>query len=240
MKIRRIAAICALALLLSGCSMGGLIPKIDLEGMLPTVDLEGMLPTVDLEGMLPTVDFEALMPSADLEDFIAEAPTKIPTFAEETQAPTEPQPATEEALPVGPPEIDRAEATSYLTQKKYTHGPENVFDGDLTKAWCEDASGYGMGQSLTVYLKQKSVVSGMRIWAGYHKSSSLYYKNSRPALLLLEFSDGEVYQWALSDAMEEQEISLPGIRTEYVKITIMDVYSGTKYEDTLITEIELY
>ena len=235
MKIRRIAIICALALLLSGCSFGGLIPEIDLEGMLPSVDLEGLI---------PTVDFEALLPSENFEDFIEQAQTEMtqaPTLAEETQAATEPpQIATEEAPVVGKPEIVRAEATSYLTQKNYKHGPENVFDGDLTKAWCEDASGYGMGQSLTVYLKQKSVVSGMRIWAGYHKSTSLYHKNSRPALLLLEFSDGEIYQWALSDAMEEQELSLPGIQTEYVKITILDVYSGTKYEDTLITELELY
>ena len=84
-------------------------------------------------------------------------------------------------------------------------------------------------------------VSGLYIWAGYHKSSSAYLKNSRPSAITLRFSNGECVEAKLEDKMERQTIQLDApIQTKSVTIVIDDVYRGTNFEDTLISELEVF
>ena len=64
--------------------------------------------------------------------------------------------------------------------------------------------------------------------------------NIRPAELELEFSDGSTERISLQDTSSGfQEFALERHVTSYVKIKIISTYEGSKYEDTVISEIEL-
>lgn len=116
----------------------------------------------------------------------------------------------------------------------------NVLDGSSATAWSEGVSGNGIGETLTIQLNTTCRVNGIRILNGYQKSSDLYYKNARPSELRVTFSDGSSEDLYLTDEMGWQGFTFSASHvTDQVTLTILGVYSGNKYEDTLISEVEL-
>lgn len=139
--------------------------------------------------------------------------------------------------------VTGSSASSYLVEPQYgiSHGPECVIDGDLSTGWVENASGQGIGESVTLSFDGAYRVSGFTINAGYQKSSSLYYKNSRPASLLVSFSDGSSVTLELEDYFGQQSFTFGSpVETTSVTFTIESVYAGNKYQDTVISEISLF
>ena len=131
-------------------------------------------------------------------------------------------------------------ASSYLSEKNIKHVTDRIMDGDTTTAWVEGVEGNGEGESITFTFGDLYVVSDIKIWNGYQKSEDLYYKNARPSELELEFSDGSTERILLQDmASGFQEFALERHVTSYVKVKIISTYEGSKYEDTVISEIEL-
>ena len=148
-----------------------------------------------------------------------------------------------EASPVSMDAISSVSATSYLTESEYglVHHPSNVVDGSLSNAWVEDAAGQGEGESITIQLDETYKLSGFNINAGYQKSADTFDKNSRPATLLITFSDGSSMDITLNDVNEQQQVTFPSaIETSSVTFTIESVYPGSEYEDTVISEIQLF
>lgn len=137
------------------------------------------------------------------------------------------------------PVITGVSATSTLYEKNYDHSPENICDGKLTTAWVEGVSGYGVNESITLRLPSGTLVSSMTINAGYQKSASLYAKNCRPQEITVIFSDGSSRSFVLKDVNAAQTLSLGQVVTDSVTVRIDSVYSGTKYQDTCISEISL-
>lgn len=137
--------------------------------------------------------------------------------------------------------VSKVTASSKLkSTASYTYGADNLIDGSLANAWCEGVSGYGEGESVTLTLDGSYIVSGMKINAGYQKSLTSYYDNSRPKKIKVSFSNGKSLTYTLTDVMEKQTIDFGSeIETKYVKIEIVSVYKGNKYKDTLISEIKL-
>lgn len=137
--------------------------------------------------------------------------------------------------------IERVESTSSLSEYDMTHSAERVIDEDISTAWVEGVSGQGIGETITFYFDGEYTISRFLISAGYQKSASLYERNSRPAEVMLEFSDGTRQTYALQDINGTQEIVLDTpVTTDYVAMTIESVYQGSKYEDTAITEIAIH
>ena len=139
--------------------------------------------------------------------------------------------------------VTGASASSYLVEAQYgvSHGPECVIDGSLSTGWVENVSGQGEGQSVTLSLDGVYRVSGFTINAGYQKSSDLYYKNSRPATVLVSFSDGSSVRIDLEDHFGQQSFTFDShVETGSVTFTIESVYAGSKYQDTVISEISLF
>lgn len=135
------------------------------------------------------------------------------------------------------------EASSYLDESKYNiaHLPERIIDGDLTTGWVEGASGQGIGEYITIYFDDEYLVSGFSINAGYQKSNDLYSKNSRPKEIYISFADGSGESQVLSDTNGKQDIKLSNpVVTDSITLRIDSVYPGSKYEDTVITEMSLY
>ena len=140
-------------------------------------------------------------------------------------------------------DIDDVYATSYLIEERlgFYHKPSNVIDGNNTTAWVEDADGQGEGESLTIELDDTYAVLGFVINAGYQKNTEVYDNNSRPKELIVTFSDGQSFMVELDDYYGAQKVVLDSsIETTSVTFTINDVYPGGKYEDTVISEIQLF
>ena len=137
-------------------------------------------------------------------------------------------------------DVEDVTASSYLPEKNIKHVPDLIMDGDTTTAWVEGVDGNGEGESITFTFGDLYAVSDIKIWNGYQKSEDLYYKNARPAELELEFSDGSTERISLQDTSSGfQEFALERHVTSYVKVKIISTYAGSKYEDTVISEIEL-
>ena len=120
----------------------------------------------------------------------------------------------------------------------FSHGPENLYDGDVSTAWIEGIWGPGIGESITFQYEYPMRFRRIMITNGYAKSSDLFYKNGRVKELLVEAADGIKYTFTLEDSMQEQSIGLPyAIDTSWIKFTIQSVYPGTVYSDATISEM---
>lgn len=137
--------------------------------------------------------------------------------------------------------VESISATSALSEYGMTHSANRVADGDASTAWVEGADGQGIGESITFQFSGYHLVWGMRINAGYQKSSDLYQKNSRPKKLKVSYSDGISESYDLQDINDIQEIKFRSTTlTDSITVTIESVYEGTKYEDVSISEISFF
>lgn len=137
--------------------------------------------------------------------------------------------------------VSRVTASSALQEYNMTHDPGYLADGDLTTGWCEGVSGSGEGETVQIALDRTCTVTGFDIYAGYHKSSELFAKNGRPAEIYVEFGNGYGESFALEDVMEKQRFDFAEpVETDSITFTLVSVYPGSKYEDTVITEVIVY
>lgn len=134
-------------------------------------------------------------------------------------------------------------SSSYLYETQYNKGhyATNVIDGTMEHAWSEGVDGDGIGESITLQMNGACRVSGFDIYAGYQKSSNAYYKNNRPAKIRIMFDQGGSIEVDLADQMGKQTVTFASpVETTLIGIEILDVYPGTDYHDTCISEISLF
>lgn len=131
-------------------------------------------------------------------------------------------------------------ATSVLApQFGNTYGPGHLVDADLRTAWVEGKAGHGEGESVVVDLRGTREVIAVQIMNGYHKNEDLFLKNSRVREADIQFSNGSRELVSLEDAPGLQTLDFSGRSSEWVRVTIVSVYPGTKYKDTAITELRI-
>lgn len=198
---------------------------------------------------------ETVQPTDDVqevEDFDAEEQAEEEEPAEEQEEKVEP--AEEQMEEEEPEEELEAEteavamsylysvrASSELSERGMTHSVERIYDGRLNQAWVEGAPGQGIGESVTFTFDNIYKFSGIKVYAGYQKTRDLYRKNSRPKKITFKFSDGSRCSVNLKDHYGMQNINFDkSIEADEVKIIIDSVYKGTKYTDTVISEVEWY
>ena len=170
------------------------------------------------------------------------APTALPTGPQPSQSGAAAAPTAQPAPAVTMSHVTSVTATSTLSPEYgNTYDAPLAMDGSVSTAWVEGVAGQGSQQSITLFLDQTCMVSGFDIHSGYQKTQSLFYKNSRPEILHITFSDGSGETISLGDAMGVQHIVLSHpVETGKVVFTIETVYPGSDYEDTAISEISLF
>ena len=137
--------------------------------------------------------------------------------------------------------ISYISATSQLSEYDMTHSADRLIDGDISTAWVEGMSGQGIRESVSVRFDDEYLINGIKINAGYQKNDELYNKNSRPAKIGIAFSDGTYEVHELDDVNNVQDIVFnKPVFSKSISLIIEDVYTGTKYEDTAISEISIY
>ena len=137
--------------------------------------------------------------------------------------------------------IEVQSASSQLPNSKTnTYGADNIHDSDIRTAWVEGKEDYGIGESISLR-STGAHIEQISIWNGYQKSPELYLQNSRPKSLKLYINDQPMYLLALEDSRAVQYFTIEGTKTidgpRRLRFEIVEVYPGSKWKDTAISEI---
>jgi len=144
-----------------------------------------------------------------------------------------------------------ASATSFLQNNwnrfEENYHPSYVLDENPATAWVEGAAGFGTDESITIPLSAVRVARAvrLRIWNGYQKSMHLWTKNAMPERVRITVFDPRGAQVAapereLARQLGPQEVVVelpPGSGVGSIRLTILSVYEGQKYDDTCISDI---
>lgn len=133
-----------------------------------------------------------------------------------------------------------AGASSTIKQEKVQNPPINILDGDEMTNWQEGVDGSGIGESLYFTFDQEYDIDALTLKLGNWKTDDYYYGNNRPKTLKIVTADQE---WSMTFPEERMEFSVQftsPVRTGEFKVVIEDVYKGTKWDDTVITDICLW
>lgn len=152
-------------------------------------------------------------------------------------------------------------------QKNYP--VSNLCDGDITTAWVSSIRS-GIGEKITIQFKKPTDVSNLVLINGYHKNEKTYLENNRIRKIdiiaegKIYKEDGSTEEnvrnmelsWAANDKylpvsferlkqhpdMSSVKVSYPyeSFKATKIELTIREIYRGTKYDDTCISEIILF
>jgi hypothetical protein len=119
------------------------------------------------------------------------------------------------------------------------YGPDHLGTGEATAAWCEGADGPGIGQTITLHQKPANMIGSMSFVNGYAKSPQAFSSNGRVKRARIETSGGYSKTVALQDNTEWQTIKISPSKVSWIRLTILEVYPGSRGSDTCITTFYL-
>ncbi len=136
--------------------------------------------------------------------------------------------------------VASAEASSTISQKNTDNGPMRLFDGREDTSWQEGVDGYGVGESVSCTFNKTSQVKYLAFKLGNWRNEKYFSGNAVPKTLTLIFGDYET-QITFSGEMKEEWVELPdGVSADGMTFIIDEVYKGTSWDDTVITNITIY
>ncbi len=138
-------------------------------------------------------------------------------------------------------------SSSLKPDQHYSYGPENLNDDDRENAWSEGVEGDGIGESVTLTLKQPQKVTRLYIANGYRKDPTdkgreVFLNNNRVKRMSVSFDGGKPFQAILPDGLHERgiiEVPKTFGPAKTIKLTIEEVYRGAKFRDTCISGVDL-
>lgn len=142
----------------------------------------------------------------------------------------------------GKVEIDGADALAELANSgSLTYRAQNMLDGKLDTCWAYPQNeNPGATASLFIQNDVEFTTRGISFTPGYAKSDTLYTANNRIKQVEIMLSTGEIFT-AHIDAFESKDawttIWFDGLYTvSWIRMRVLDVYPGTHYDDTCISE----
>ncbi len=134
-------------------------------------------------------------------------------------------------------------ASSSGNLKYISYPVSQLNDYNKKTAWVEGVPGNGINETIEFYnfrnpKKKDIIINGFLIYNGYQKSKDLFNKNSRVKTLVMYVNEKPLYLLELNDIMQAQKVSFPDLVitvNDNVKLKIVDVYGGIKYQDTAIS-----
>jgi hypothetical protein len=117
-------------------------------------------------------------------------------------------------------------------------------DFSFRTAWVEGVKGYGIGEYVEYYFRNQAPrITEIKIFNGYVKSEKAWIENSRVSKLKLSVNGKDLVLLNLEDIQAQQNFKIDpmGKRADgkdlIIRFTIADIYKGSKFDDTAITEI---
>ena len=147
-------------------------------------------------------------------------------------------------------EVQRVTASSHLkAQGRFNYLPKNAHDFTFDAVWAEGVEGQGIGEWLEYeFAGVCPRVTAVKILPGHVKTKTAWEANSRPKYIKVYYLGKPVCILDLQDERAMQYFDLekfgpfgyhdsdkPSWR---LRFEILDVYPGTKYQDTVISELE--
>jgi len=131
------------------------------------------------------------------------------------------------------------------SKSSISYSAKSANDLSYKTAWVEGVEGSGIGEYLEYHFKNKSPkVTHIIVSNGYFKSDKAWRRNNRVKSLKVSINGLEYGVLQLEDSKTDQRFKFDGFeynsdgKTDLIlKFEILEVYSGTKYDDTVITEI---
>lgn len=157
---------------------------------------------------------------------------------------------------------DKIKAVTVSSSLSSSYSSKNLFDFDFNTAWVEGSERDGIGEKIEIEL-DKYPLAAICLINGYTKNADVYLSNNRIKKLKIdiEYIDYEDSTKLITESnevlfnkLEYNEISknnfgnIITIVGDYgdgyskitkITLTILDVYKGTKYSDTCISELLL-
>ncbi len=129
---------------------------------------------------------------------------------------------------------------SLPNEGSYTYIPDNVLNNN-GRCWTENKSGVGIGEYVVFTNPEPVTVSSCGIVNGYTVDKDRFTKNGRLTAVTIEGDDAS-YTYSIDpNSMEEQIFVFDEpMHTRLLKIIIAGAISGTKYDDTCISQINPY
>jgi hypothetical protein len=149
--------------------------------------------------------------------------------------------------------VDTVRASSALTpQGDFTYHAKNAADFSYETAWAEGAKGAGIGEYLEYQFAPESArLEEIKIANGYVKSEKAWTENARVKKLKLYYNGKPYAILNLKNERSEQVFKVQPFGYQYysladdkkptkpwtLRFEILEVYPGTRYTDTAISEI---
>jgi len=132
----------------------------------------------------------------------------------------------------------RIVGTSYLANDAADCSPASAIDGDIGTAWVEGVDGPGIGESLTLNIGIPAELWNIGLLAGYFASPELLAANNRLKKVQITLSDGTSITEEFEDSSTTRVVHFDDIHVvEWIRLTILEVYPGTRWDDTAISEL---
>ena len=124
----------------------------------------------------------------------------------------------------------------------FTYDATHVKDFWDEKSWSEGAAGSGVGEWLLLKPEVAKPLFAIGVQPGYAKSDELFKANARPKRILIELNGEHRFHADVPDSKDHCEIPVRNYAkpVKSVKLTIEDVWKGTKHEDLCISGISLH
>ena len=141
-----------------------------------------------------------------------------------------------------PPTASNVVASSSLSpQGSNTYGVKNLYDCNHETAWVEGVSGYGVGQWIEYQRVEETEITRIKILNGYVKSDKAWSENARVKRLGVTCNGKPLCILELQNSRSLQSFNVENLLDKYsvktFRFEILEVYPGTKYQDTVISEI---
>ena len=137
----------------------------------------------------------------------------------------------------------KVRASSWLSEAEgYSYSPDMAMDGKLATAWQEDKPDAGHGEWIEIECPNAGSWSVALINGFAHKDAKygdLYPLNSRIKKMKIQLDGADAGEVDLMDENPAPQgvVKAGGKTFKTVRLTIVDTYSGSKWQDTSVSEI---
>lgn len=131
------------------------------------------------------------------------------------------------------------DCSSFLTETNKEYPVSNLSELKVDTPWVEGAPGYGIGEGFTIVNSRRDIMPPfLFIMNGYisYEKPYLYKQNGRVKKIKVKgLKSGKEKVLDVLDTPHPQTVDISFItEPEDIRVTIEEVYPGTKYEDTCI------
>ena len=148
---------------------------------------------------------------------------------------------TPTSAPLSPIRPQRESASSSLSPTGTNNfRAQNLSDDDLTTVWSEGASGPGLGEWVRFDFARSVQLVRLEIANGDQKSKTLFTADPRVHSLRIEYSNGSVQIVDLRDIEDFQFVNTLQKSTDWIRLTILSVYSSYTTPNTSLSEVRFY